>query len=209
MKLFLIRHGETEWNKQMRLQGRSDIPLNEYGRELAEITARALSDVNFDIIYSSPLVRAYETAQILRGNRTVDIIKDENITEICFGIDEGIESAKLGDNFKNFFFAPEKYVPSEGGETYEQLCKRALTFLNEKIYPLKNTDKSVLVVAHGAMNKAIMKELKNIEIKDIWTGEFQKNCCVNEYEITNDGLKIIEEARVYYDGEATDYLKNR
>ena len=53
MKLYIIRHGETEWNKQMKLQGRSDIPLNEYGRELAKITANALADRQFDIVYSS------------------------------------------------------------------------------------------------------------------------------------------------------------
>lgn len=208
MKLYIIRHGETEWNKQMKLQGRSDIPLNEYGRELAKITANALADRQFDIVYSSPLIRAYETAQILVGDRQVEIIKDDDITEISFGVDEGVESKKLGSHFKNFFFAPDKYVPSEGGETYEALCERAGRFLNNRIYPLKDTDKSVLVVAHGAMNKAIMKELKGLEIKDIWTGEFQKNCCVNEYEITKDGLRIIEEAKIYYDGETTDYLKN-
>lgn len=208
MRLYIIRHGETEWNRQKRLQGQSDVALNEYGRQLARVTAGALSDVEFDLVYSSPLGRAHETAQILVGKRDVEIIKDDNLMEISFGVDEGVPSEKLGEHFTNFFFAPEKYVPSEGGETYEELCKRAETFLKERIYPLRSTQKTVLIVAHGAMNKALMLNLKHIGIKDFWKGEFQKNCCVNVYELTGDTLTVIEEARIYYEGEAVDYLKN-
>ena len=72
MELYIIRHGETKWNSEKRLQGRSDIELNEYGIELARITSEALKDVKFDRIYSSPLKRAYETAEILRGSRKLD-----------------------------------------------------------------------------------------------------------------------------------------
>ena len=62
MKLYIIRHGETEWNVKRRFQGRSDIPLNEEGRRLARITSEALRSVPFTRIYTSPLKRAYETA---------------------------------------------------------------------------------------------------------------------------------------------------
>lgn len=207
MKLYIVRHGETEWNKERKLQGQSDIALNEYGRTLAQKTAEALLDVPFDIVFSSPLSRAYETAQILVGKRDIRIVKDDNLMEISFGVDEGVPSDKLGENFSNFFFAPEKYVPSEGGETYEELCRRAETFLKEQIYPLRSTGKNVLVVAHGAMNKALMLNLKHIEIADFWKGEFQRNCCVNIYELTEDTLTVIEEAKIYYEGETTNYLE--
>ncbi len=208
MRLYIIRHGETEWNREKKLQGQSDVPLNEYGRELARITADALADVPFDRIYSSPLVRAYETAQILAGDRKVSIICDDDLKEISFGEDEGVPSSLLGEHFSNFFFSPEKYVPSKGGETYEELCVRAEHFLKKNIEPLRNTNSNVLVVAHGAVNKALMLKLKNLEIKDFWKGEFQKNCCVNEYEWTPEELRVISEARIYYDGEVTDYLKD-
>lgn len=207
MKLYIIRHGETEWNKEKKLQGRSEVPLNEYGRELARITSEALKNTRFDIVYSSPLSRAYETACIIAGNRDVNIIKDDRLMEISFGIDEGRIKDELGDRIDNFFFAPEKYVPAKGGETYEEMCARAADFIENVIYPLKSSDKSVLVVAHGAMNKALMLKLKNLEIKDIWKGEFQRNCCVNEYEITRNGFQIVEEARIYYEGETTNYLE--
>lgn len=206
MYLYIIRHGETNWNKEMRLQGQSDIPLNEYGIDLAKVTADALKDVNFDCVYSSPLSRAYETAKILVQDKC-PIIKDERLKEISFGVDEGVNKDELGDHFTNFFFSPEKYTPSEGGETIEELCHRTLDFLEDIIYPMKDTDKKILIVAHGALNKAIMANLKNVSVADFWKGEFQRNCCVNQYEITNTDFRIIEEATIYYDGESTNYLE--
>ena len=114
MELYLIRHGETDWNKQKRMQGQTDIPLNEYGRKLAHITAEAISDIDFDIVYSSPLIRAKETAEILTGGRNIHITTDERLKEISFGNDEGVPSMELRADFSNFFFAPEKFIPSEG-----------------------------------------------------------------------------------------------
>ena len=68
MKLYIIRHGQTDWNRARRLQGRTDIPLNEWGRRVAELTREGLKDVTFDVAFTSPLIRAKETAElILRG----------------------------------------------------------------------------------------------------------------------------------------------
>ena len=67
MDIYIIRHGETEWNTLRRLQGRSDTELNEVGIRLAEITAEALAEIPFDIAFSSPLKRAYKTAEIIVG----------------------------------------------------------------------------------------------------------------------------------------------
>ena len=67
MKVYLIRHGETDWNSVRKLQGQTDIRLNDYGIELAKLTAEGLKDVDFDLIYSSPLIRAVETAEIIKG----------------------------------------------------------------------------------------------------------------------------------------------
>lgn len=205
MKLYMIRHGETEWNRQKLLQGQSDVPLNDYGRELAKVTADAIKDIPFDKVYSSPLCRAFETAQILAGKYGIQT--DDRLKEICFGAGEGVKSETLGDTFSNFFFAPEKYIPPQGGETYEELRQRASDFLKDKIFPNREKNQNVLIVAHGAVNKALMLVLKNLEIKDIWKGEFQKNCCVNAYDLKHGQLEILYEARIFYDGEVTDYLK--
>ena len=75
MKLYIVRHGETDWNKARKIQGRSDIPLNEFGRHLARETAKGLADVHFDLCFTSPLSRAKETAQIILDGRDVPIIE--------------------------------------------------------------------------------------------------------------------------------------
>ena len=85
MKLYLIRHGETDWNRVRRLQGQADIPLNEFGRSLAQKTAAGLKDVPFDLCISSRLKRAYETAEIILDGREVPIITDDRIIEMAFG----------------------------------------------------------------------------------------------------------------------------
>ena len=71
MDIYLIRHGETDYNKKKRLQGVTDIPLNAQGIALAEKTAAGLRDISFDRIYTSPLIRARRTAEIIRGNREI------------------------------------------------------------------------------------------------------------------------------------------
>ena len=93
MTVYLFRHGETDWNKEKRLQGQSDVPLNEFGRELAVKTAEALKGIRFGAAFSSPLCRAAETARILLGDRDVPLILDERLREIHFGECEGVEFA--------------------------------------------------------------------------------------------------------------------
>ena len=76
MILYIIRHGETEWNKMGKMQGKTDISLSEDGRKLAQKTADGLKNIKFDYIFSSPLERAYETACIIKGDRDIEIVKD-------------------------------------------------------------------------------------------------------------------------------------
>ena len=89
MKLYLVRHGETDWNKVKKIQGQVDIPLNQFGKHLAEETAEGLHDIPFDLCISSPLSRAYETARIILEGRDVPIITDARIGEMAFGEYEG------------------------------------------------------------------------------------------------------------------------
>ncbi len=200
MKLYIIRHGETDWNKEKRLQGQSDTQLNEYGIELARITGEALKDVHFDYILSSPLKRAYETAELIRMDRPVKIITDDRLKEICFGVNEGVSSEFITEDFHYFFDAPDKYIPAQGGETYEQLCARSQAFIDSVIVPLslKEPKATVLITAHGALNKSIMIYLNHLEIKNMWDGVFQKNCCVNIFEINGFDFKMLQEAKIYY-----------
>lgn len=199
MNLYIVRHGETDWNRKKLLQGQTDIELNDYGRELAIKTKKAFENIKFDKIYSSPLKRAYETAQILTESE--DIIVCEELKEISFGIGEGVPSAELGDTFTNFFFKPENYVPLKNAESLEQVCERTKKFLEEYILE-DQTSKNVLIAGHGAVNKAIMRNLLGFPIKDFWKGEFQKNCCVNKFIIDKGIITLEYEAKIFYDEDS-------
>ena len=85
MKLYLIRHGETDWNKEGKLQGRTDIPLNEDGRADAELTRDAMKNIEFQVAFTSPLIRARETAEIILKDRDIPIVNEERIIEVGFG----------------------------------------------------------------------------------------------------------------------------
>ena len=176
--LYIIRHGKTDWNNENKLQGKTDIPLNEEGREMAKRAADEYKDVHFDICFSSPLIRAKETAEILLEGRNIPIEYDERLEEMGFGIYEGskdyFENAEYPLNL--FFETPQDYkIPVIEGESMDELFKRTGDFLNEKVYPLLKEGKDVLIVGHGAMNCAIVCQIKKKNLKDFWSDGIE-NC---------------------------------
>lgn len=200
MDLYIVRHGETDWNVARKLQGQSDTMLNENGIEKAKITAQALKDLELTHIFSSPLKRAYRTAEILRGSRNIEIVTDDRIKEICFGVDEGVEEKDRRPEFSAFFENPVCYVPADGGETYEQLWARAKEFIYQVLVPLSKDEPNakVMVVAHGALNRALMITLKHQGIAQMWEGVFQRNLSVNHFHIQGEQFQSIEEGKIYY-----------
>lgn len=111
MEIYIVRHGQTIWNASNLLQGSVDIELDEKGRELAGKTGEKLEHTAFDKIYSSPLIRAYETACLIRGHRNIPIIRDDKLRELNFGVNEGKNFKELladtSDPFHYFFERPE------------------------------------------------------------------------------------------------------
>ena len=115
MKLYIIRHGETKWNVERRLQGASDTDLNEKGIALAKVTGEALKEVPFFCCFTSPLKRAKETARLVLGEKEIPVYLDERIQEISFGTWEGRDSVLLpGNMLDNFFHHTEQYEAPEG-----------------------------------------------------------------------------------------------
>jgi len=213
MKIYMIRHGETDWNTKRLLQGATDIPLNENGLALARETSEKLKDVPFDLVFSSPLSRAYKTAEIMRGSRDIPIFTDHRIQEICFGAFEGFCCGKEGynipdPNFPLFFSNPELFVPGEGGETIQQLCERTTAFLKEITEKEEYQDKTILVSTHGAAMRGLLSSLQITDLKDFWHGGVHKNCAITILEVVDGTIRILEENKVYYDPEkAVDYYK--
>jgi probable phosphoglycerate mutase len=173
-----MRHGKTEWNIKHKLQGRTDIPLNDEGRRMAANAGKEYADVHFDVCYCSPLVRAKETAEIVLKGRNVPIIFDERLVEMSFGIYEGIENSfELPDCPINVLFKePEKYVtPVENAESLEALYSRTREFIKEVVEPQLQQGKDILIVGHGAMNSSIVCQIKGIPVERFWSAGIE-NC---------------------------------
>lgn len=205
MKLYLLRHGETGWNKTGRFQGQTDIPLNEAGRVLAALTRENMPPVRFDRVYCSPLCRAVETAQIFLKERYPlgDIRYDDRIKEISFGEYEGssIEEAKVNEQHPMYqmLWHPENFLPKDGvGETFQQVVDRAGDFLFNEILPLEGECENILVVAHGALNRSIVVAAGHKSIKDFWGAKYM-NCCVTTLEIQKGEISLLKEAEIFYD----------
>ena len=176
--LYIIRHGKTEWNERHKLQGRTDVPLNAEGREMARKAAAEYKDVHFDICFSSPLIRAKETAQILLEGRDIPIYTDDRLMEMCFGIYEGIENSfQIPDCPINVLFKdPGNYTdPPEGAESLDELFARTGAFLKDLVQPQLDLGKDVLIVGHGAMNSSIVCRIKNLPYSKFWDAGIE-NC---------------------------------
>ena len=153
--LYIMRHGRTDWNDRHKLQGRTDIPLNEEGRRMAEAAREDYMNVPLDICYCSPL-----------------ILTDDRLREMSFGEYEGTENSfNIPDCPVNIIFQhPEAYTRSVGGaETFDELFARTGSFLREVIDPLIKKEKDVLIVGHGAMNLSIISQIRKLPIQDFWT----------------------------------------
>ncbi len=181
--LYIIRHGRTDWNDQHRLQGRTDIPLNEDGRKMAQKAAEEIKDVHFDICFCSPLSRASETAQILLKDRDIPIVFDERLVEMGFGEYEGISGYFDGIDspVSAFFMNPERYSApiAAGAESMDELFYRTGEFLRERVRPEIDKGRDVLIVGHGAMNSAIISQVKKLALKDFWSAGIE-NCKLME-----------------------------
>ncbi len=201
MRIYLFRHGETDWNKERRLQGRRDIPLNEHGRELAVKTARALGDIPFDRAFCSPLERARETARILLGDAQVPLEADDRLMEVAFGEYEGagFDEAKRNPAHPlyDFYCHPERYVPPEGGESLQEVQRRGWQFLQERIFPLEGICGNVLIVAHGAFNRGILNGVLGIPLERFWEIALP-NCAASILSLEDGKLGETEAGKVYY-----------
>lgn len=195
MEVYIVRHGETVWNAAGKLQGNTDIELNETGRALAGELGRKLETVAFDCIYSSPLIRAYETACLIRGHRNIPIVRDERLREISFGDMEGVHYSVWRDErspYRSFFEAPDRYQPPPNGETIDQVRARTQAFLQEVIEPLSDQFRRVMIVAHGALNKGLMCYIEGNDNAHYWGEGLQNNCEAAIFTVDANGWQKIK-----------------
>ena len=195
MRIYIVRHGETEANKQGYVQGWTDVPLNENGRILAELTGRGMKDIRFDHCFSSPLTRAKETAEILlrESGNSVPVSFDDRIKEMNFGSFEGI--SVRDEQVAQFLKDPVVDFKIPGGESIQEVMKRTQEFLKELI--AKDDDKTYLVSTHGCALRAMLNFLYE-DPEDYWHSHIPYNCCVNIIDAKNGAAKLIADDIIYY-----------
>lgn len=169
--LYIVRHGQTDWNQEKRIQGQTDIPLNITGRAEAANMAETLKDTPFAAAFSSDLQRAYETALILVNNRSMTVKTDKRLRERNFGRWEGSLSS-------DFYKTPRS--EKEDVESDEKMCERVFQFLIETAE--QNKGKNVLIVTHGGI-------IRNIIVQALALG-----CSVDDIETKNTSV-----VRLIYD----------
>ena len=180
MKIYLVRHGETDWNQAGLLQGQTDIALNAQGLEQAREAAGRLKE--------GPAKR---TGQTLKRHRKIPLIGNERLKELNFGPWEGVDIRTIKDAASQPFTNPGSYVPPEGAESFAQLYKRSGEFVDQVLLPLEGTYETVLVVAHGGVNRSILNPVLNIPVDDFWRMHMG-NCATAILDCTDGKLSMLE-----------------
>ena len=200
MILYLMRHGETDWNKKHLFQGRTDIPLNEKGREVAKWASKGLANIKIDVAFCSPLCRARETAELVLTGRNIPLISDERIIEMGFGAYEATDMRFPDENIKVFFEHPERYRDTEKGvEPFESVVARTEQFLKELEENPKLQNSTVLIVTHGATIRGLLCAFERKPLADFWEGGVHKNCGVSILEVKNGKRTVLQEAITLYE----------
>ena len=171
MNLYVVRHGQTDWNILKKMQGSADIPLNEKGIEQAYIMKENLKDIHFDLIFSSTLIRAKQTAQIINENKNIDIIYTPKLLERNYGEFEG--ASKNSFDYNEFWSYSKNKVYNKA-ENVQNFFKRIYNFLDE--LKVKYPNKNILLVTHAGVIKAIECYTNGL-MKDEEIGPFLPNNC--------------------------------
>ena len=190
-RFYLIRHGETDWNKGGRYQGRTNIQLNDAGVEQARLLGKRFKYLPLDVVYVSPLDRAVATAEPVAASHGLTPIKDEHFIEINFGEWEGhtIEelSEKFGSAYTDFFKDPFDHpVPGEG--SFQIAMNRAIEGFN--ILAERHKGQNVAIVSHGGLLRVMLVGL--LEMGDaFYRKTWMTNTSITMLDVMEDGRKLL------------------
>lgn len=201
MEVYLLRHGETPWNSEKKIQGSTEwVDLSATGVELAERTRDGLlaEGLEFDRIFSSPLLRALHTARIIGDGFGMTPETDARLQEMNFGKYEGtcmLEGKFADENIRACFKDPPSFVP-DGGESFDDVLSRAGDFIEKAILPLEGKAGRVLAVSHGAFMRSFTRYVTGRPLKDYWQG-VQPNCCVHVFDVSGGKISVRDMSRSY------------
>ncbi len=167
--IYLVRHGQTAWNREEVFRGRTDIPLNETGLREAELAGEYLRSVPIRAIYSSPLSRALQTAQKIAESHSLRIEPLEGLIDMSFGVWEGrsLREVKEKDEIRFEQWRDEPHlVRLPGGETLEEVRSRAMAALTEVIQ--RHPEQTLVLVSHRVVNKVLVCGILGLDNSHFW-----------------------------------------
>lgn len=190
IKLYLIRHGETEWNTVKRFQGWTDIELSEKGLKQAELLGKRFKNIHIDELYASPLKRAVKTAEGISKASGLEIKTSEYFKEINFGAWEGKTRSELsalyGSEFDDFIKHPQD-LPFPGEGSFDNVTKRIKKGL-DMVLDGKD-DVSIAIVSHGGIIRLMIKYLLDIK-EDLYNSTWIDNTSISLVEIRKNSAML-------------------
>lgn len=179
--LGLLRHGQTDWNINFLLQGVTDIPMNQTGIEQVKLAAKAIRAEDWDVVLTSPLSRARQTAEIIASQHGyTEIIEQELLIERSFGEAEGLSHEQWRPKYSNLDVIP-------GGESRTQLAERSRLLLETISQELAG--KRVLAISHGALIRTLIAIASNNELPR--DGERLGNASLNVVKHNNNSWQVV------------------
>jgi alpha-ribazole phosphatase/probable phosphoglycerate mutase len=194
-RIFFVRHGETDWNRTFKYQGSTDIALNENGLSQARKAGLRLSRIAPDRVFSSPLLRAYGTAETIMeasaGNAPIEVMDD--LREISFGEWEGLTyseiTARHASDYKAWRDAPFSSAPT-GGESFESVRLRSARAA-EAVKNAASPGAAILIVAHGVVLRTLIAALTGMgDLNLMWRARFD-NCSVSALDLWDGRRSLV------------------
>jgi broad specificity phosphatase PhoE len=194
LRLIVLRHGETDWNREGRYQGCIDTRLSQEGRRQAETASRALARRRLAAVYSSPLSRAGETAEVIASPHGLQVRRDPAFAEICHGLWEGLTVEEVGSEFPDLYATwreSPQTVTMPNGESLAQVSERVLGRLER--FKADHAGETVCLVTHGSPFRLLLLDALGCSLDRFWV-----------FHCASTGMSEIE----YEDGRAVLRLMN-
>ena len=190
VRVMLVRHGETDWNREEIFRGRIDVELNDNGREQAEALAEATRIFHIDAIYSSPLSRSLETAKSIAQVHDLDVKIADGFTDLLYGEWQGLRHQEVKEEFPELYLIWHEsphLIHFPGGESLDDVWQRS--FQNLKEIAATHERQTVLIASHRVVNKVLLCGVMGLDNLHFWRIR-QGNCCLNIFECSGEEYTI-------------------
>ncbi len=202
--LYVARHGETEWNKERRLQGWKDAPLTKLGEAQAKPLGERLKKTSLDIAYTSPLGRVRSTAKIALEDISIPLKENERLKEINLGEWDGMRSKDARERdpelYRKALEEPDLFNPP-WGENYYDLRERVVEAAKDILS--NNRGKNILLVSHGLASKTLISYFEERPVKDLRKPPTIRECSLSLIKFDEDNFKDLKKCEIVLYGDTS------